>query len=159
MQLTTQQKQKFLEYMEKKRLNSTATSPKTATKADKSLDLISWVIEELNEELLKIEGLSPELKAKMNTSSFKEVLFGELFGMTMDRLTDYAASNLDFRFIKAWKESESAEEQEFLLRAEMELNPNFVTQLLHEFIESYLIWCVENGVKHNPLAVYSYYLF
>jgi hypothetical protein len=157
-QLTEEEKRRFQEFVKNRAVvaNKAPAKSSGSKKDDSSTNLFQWCVDDIVERLKSVEGLSKERKLMVQTSDFKDYLFGQIFDQSMQRLFDPIVSPLSLDFIEAWRNSEDPEEQEALLNIESKSNREFIPMLCRSYIEAYIYTCKEYSLSFDPRVSVTY---
>jgi hypothetical protein len=146
LELTTADKQKFLEYMEKKRL-----SGGMATK--KSVNYFEWLIDDIIVKLKEDSVLDARNKAEIVKQKFRDSLMIKILQDSMSYAMDNEARIPDPLFERSLEEAEDLEEAIFLMNLKAQKDLDFAYILNKAFCLSYIEQAQHWGVKPDEAIV------
>lgn len=168
IQLTSKENQKFLEYVERKRLEARKNQllkegrkkphKVRGLQEDQEMkDLFSFCVNDIISQLREYSAAKDYTKpqiAKLETKLGLE-LFGHALAMTADQNNE-----VDPYFIKELNESESLEEIIFKLNLYMQTFPDFGYELAKFLLTTYMSICLKYSLMPNEdlKIVYAYIL-
>jgi len=145
------QKAKFLEYLEKKKLETTKKNSNGSIKNQDNF--IFWLVDDIISKLKKDEVLNKENKAKVANPQFADALLNKILQDSFAYTMDNPARTPDTLFENSLKESANMEEVIFKMNVKAQQDLDFSYILNKSFCLSYIEQAQSWGVEPDPAIV------
>jgi hypothetical protein len=148
-QPTSEEKQRFLEYIQKKslQLRQNPIPKANASISNNTADLFAWLITDIVNKLNSFPNLSKENKQIINSPQFKDQLFKFIVMEGIDFVMNLEKPPFDPTFPILLQAQETPEDLLAVVLLQAMANMNFANYLAKGFVTAYMAKCLEFKIE------------